>query len=107
MKPNPEFVKLPKSFWAAVKSVSQQCGYTVRGEGQVKVPTSDEIVAAFDALGLDRKALEVAVNGNPLLHVHIPLNPAADSERIRPPLGAPRRRASVVCLRWPTFVRFG
>ena len=26
------------------------------------------------------------------LSVPIPLNPAADSERIRPPLGAPRRR---------------
>jgi len=38
--------------------------------------------------------------------VRIPLNPAADSERIRPPLGAPRRRASVVCLEWPTSVRF-
>ena len=36
--------------------------------------------------------------------VHIPLNPAADSERIRPPLGAPRRRASVVCLEWLTSV---
>jgi len=38
--------------------------------------------------------------------VHIPLNPAADSERIRPPLGAPRRRASVICSQWPTSVRF-
>ena len=36
--------------------------------------------------------------------MHIPLNPAADSERIRPPLGAPRRRASVVCLEWLTSV---
>ena len=42
---------------------------------------------------------------NPSLH--IPLNPAADSERIRPPLGAPRRRASVICPKWPTSVRFG
>lgn len=39
--------------------------------------------------------------------VRIPLNPATDSERIRPPLGAPRRRASVVCLEWPTSVCFG
>ena len=44
----------------------------------------------------------------PILYcaLHIPLNPAADSERIRPPLGVPRRRASVVCLEWPTSVRF-
>jgi hypothetical protein len=39
--------------------------------------------------------------------LHIPLNPAADSERIRPPVGAPRRRASVVCPQWPTSVCFG
>lgn len=39
--------------------------------------------------------------------LHIPLNPAADSERIRPPLGAPRRRASVLGLQWPTSVRSG
>ena len=38
--------------------------------------------------------------------MHIPLNPATDSERIRPPVGAPRRRVSVVCPRWPTSVRF-
>jgi hypothetical protein len=69
MKPNPEFVKLPKSFWAAVKSVSQQCGYTRRGEGEVKVPTADEIGAAFDNLGLNRSALEVPVNGKPLVEM--------------------------------------
>ena len=39
--------------------------------------------------------------------LRIPLNPATDSERIRPPLGAPRRRASVVCPQWPTSVCFG
>lgn len=69
MKPNPEFKKLPKSFWAAVKSVSQHCGYTLRGEGAVKVPTEDEINGAFDDLGLNRKALEGDVNGTPLIHL--------------------------------------
>ena len=39
--------------------------------------------------------------------VRIPTKSATDSERIRPPLGAPRRRASVVCLEWPTSVCFG
>ena len=39
--------------------------------------------------------------------VHIPLNPAADSERSRPSIEAPRRRASVICLQWPTSVRCG
>jgi hypothetical protein len=31
MRPNPEFSNLPKSFWAAVRSVSQKCGYAERG----------------------------------------------------------------------------
>ncbi len=67
MRPNPEFVKLPKSFWAAAKTVSQKCGYTVRGKGTVKVPTSDEIKAAFDSLGLSADALKTKINGRPLL----------------------------------------
>ena len=39
--------------------------------------------------------------------MHIPTKSAADSERIRPPIGAPRRRASDVCPRWPASVQFG
>jgi hypothetical protein len=69
MKPNPEFVKLPKSFWAAVKTVSQECGYTVRGKGTVKIPTPDEIRAAFVSLGLSEDALNTKVNGKPLLEM--------------------------------------
>jgi len=69
MRPNPEFVKLPKSFWAAVKTVSQECGYTVRGQGTVKIPTPDEIKSAFVSLGLSEGALETKVNGKPLLEM--------------------------------------
>ncbi len=69
MRPNPEFVKLPKSFWAAVKTVSQECGYTVRGKGTVKIPTADEIRAAFVSLGLSEVALNTKVNGKPLLEM--------------------------------------
>ena len=69
MRPNPEFVKLPKSFWAAVKTVSQECGYTVRGKGTVKIPTPDEIRAAFVSLGLSEDALNTKVNGKPLLEM--------------------------------------
>ncbi len=67
MRPNPEFVKLPKSFWAAVKTVSQACGYTVRSEGTVKIPTPDEIKAAFISLGLNESALKTIINGKTLL----------------------------------------
>ena len=54
MKPNPNFSNLPKSFWASVRSVSQELGYTVRGKGIVKVPTAEEISAAFSTLSLDQ-----------------------------------------------------
>jgi hypothetical protein len=63
MKPNPKFSNLPKSFWATVRSVSQEIGYTIRGEGQVKVPTADEIRDAFVALSLDQE--KIISNGRP------------------------------------------
>lgn len=52
MKADPKFAALPKSFWAAVRSVSQEVGYTRRGEGQVKVPTIGEIRRSFESLHL-------------------------------------------------------
>jgi hypothetical protein len=53
MKADPKFAALPKSFWAAVRSVSQEVGYTVRGEDRVKVPTIGEIRQSFETLGLN------------------------------------------------------
>ncbi len=67
MQPNPEFLGLPKSFWAAVKSVGQHCGYTTRNEGTVKVPTPEQIREAFGSLGLDPEALLADLDGRPLL----------------------------------------
>ncbi len=53
MKADPNFAGLPKSFWALVRSVSQDIGYTIRGEGQVKLPTMREIRQAFERLRLN------------------------------------------------------
>lgn len=53
MEANQKFKNLPKSFWATVKSVSQKTGYTVRGQGIVKVPTAQEIMKAFVDLDLE------------------------------------------------------
>lgn len=53
MKADPKFAALPKSFWAAARSVSQEVGYTIRGEGQVKVPTIGEIRQSFENLHLN------------------------------------------------------
>jgi len=53
MTPNSLFLNQPKAFWAYVRSISQAVGYTVRGEGQIKVPTVDAMVGALNGLGLD------------------------------------------------------
>jgi hypothetical protein len=50
---NPVFLNQPKAFWAYVRSISQAVGYTVRGEGQIKVPTLEEMAEALNGLGLD------------------------------------------------------
>lgn len=52
MKPNPDFVGQPKHFWANVRSISQEIGYTVRGKGIIRVPSLDEMLLAMRKLGL-------------------------------------------------------
>ena len=52
MKANPIFLKQPKSFWANVRSLSEQLGYTRRGTGQVRVPTVVELKPGLEAIGL-------------------------------------------------------
>jgi hypothetical protein len=51
MKGDPRFLRLPKDFWAHVRSLSQKLGYT-NSEQQVKVPTLAEIVNGLGKLGL-------------------------------------------------------
>jgi hypothetical protein len=51
MKADPRFLRLPKDFWAHVRSLSQKLGYT-NSEQQVKVPTLEEIVNGLGKLGL-------------------------------------------------------
>lgn len=52
---NRTFLNQPKQFWAYVRSISQTVGYTVRGQGQIKVPTVAEMASALNSLGLDGK----------------------------------------------------
>jgi hypothetical protein len=52
MIPSPQFVNLPKHFWANVRTISQQVGYTARGTGQIRVPEIDVIRGALEGLGL-------------------------------------------------------
>lgn len=57
MIPDPRFVNQPRSFWAYVRTIGQAVGYTVRGEKQIKVPSFDEIAAAFAELQLQHEHL--------------------------------------------------
>jgi len=64
MKANAKFRKMAKSFWAAVRTISQEVGYTIRGKKLIKVPTVKEIVNAFDNLSLDKEKI-IDQNGSP------------------------------------------
>jgi len=57
MIPNQEFLNQPKMFWAYVRTLSQKLGYTVRGKGQIKIPTVPEIRQSLESLGLDANRL--------------------------------------------------
>jgi hypothetical protein len=53
MKPDRRFINQKKDFWANVRLISQQVGYTQRGKAQIKVPTLSEVQRAFNKLPLD------------------------------------------------------
>lgn len=52
MQPDSRFTKLPKQFWANVRSISQQAGYTQRNTGQIKVHSYQEMIKALAAINL-------------------------------------------------------
>jgi hypothetical protein len=52
MTPDKRFLKQPKSFWAHLRSISEEVGYTARGQGTIKVPTLTEIREALSSLNL-------------------------------------------------------
>ena len=52
MKPDPRFLDQPKDFWAHVRLIGQEVGYTDRRTGTIKIPTLQEIEARFGALNL-------------------------------------------------------
>lgn len=56
MKPDNRFLGRPKHFWANVRLISQEAGYTERGrrgkKGRIKVPTLAEMVTALRKFGL-------------------------------------------------------
>ncbi|MBX3415234.1 MAG: hypothetical protein KF708_21295 [Pirellulales bacterium] len=52
MIPDSRFVKLPKHFWANVRTISQHIGYTARGTGQIAIPTVLQMRQCMEALNL-------------------------------------------------------
>ncbi len=52
MKADHRFVSQAPEFWANVRTIGQEVGYTQRGEGVIKVPTLDEVRRRFRALQL-------------------------------------------------------
>jgi len=55
VKPAPEFLNLPPSFWAHVRAISETHGYTSRKKatkGKIKVPTVSDMAQALSLRGL-------------------------------------------------------
>jgi hypothetical protein len=72
MKADPRFLNLSKDFWANVRLVSQEVGYTatVGGKKEVKVPSLAEIRRAFTEMSLDaRHLVDGRGNTTPLGHL--------------------------------------
>ncbi len=52
MKADPRFLRQPKEFWAQIRTISQEVGYTSRATGGIHIPTVLEIRKEFAQLGL-------------------------------------------------------
>lgn len=52
MKADPRFLTQPKEFWANVRTISQEVGYTERGANSIKIPSLMAIRHEFGRLGL-------------------------------------------------------
>ena len=109
MKPNEEFLNQDKSFWAFVRTISEEVGYTVHGKDKIKVPTLAEVTNALTALKLDassvresdrptelgRKLLEYfAFRATAIAEIKGHLNNAAEAELMFKQV---QRRCSHVC----------
>lgn len=55
MIPDKRFVGLPKTFWALVRLVGQECGYA--SHGKIAIPTQEEVTDALARLGLSAATL--------------------------------------------------
>jgi hypothetical protein len=63
MKPDSRFINLPKQFWALVRLIGQECGYTQRGTGQILIPSREEVEEKLKALALSISSLNTPISG--------------------------------------------
>lgn len=52
MKADPRFLRQPKEFWAHVRTISQEVGYTDRTTKAIRIPTLAQVRAEFNRLTL-------------------------------------------------------
>ena len=64
MTPNPAFLRKSPEFWAHVRTISQEIGYTDRATKAIRVPTLPEVRSAFKRLELS--ITHVAAKGDNL-----------------------------------------
>jgi len=61
MTPDKRFIGLPKQFWALVRLIGQECGYA--RQGQITIPTREEVAHALSNLGLTATSLSMPLPG--------------------------------------------
>lgn len=64
MKPKNLFLAQPKYFWACVRTLSENIGYSKRGQGRILVPTIEEMAQSFRSLELNTHHI-VGQDGSP------------------------------------------
>ena len=63
MTPDPHFLNLPKSFWAFVRVIGQECGYATRRTkkhpSRIVIPTRDKVVEKMAEIGISPDSLDI------------------------------------------------
>jgi hypothetical protein len=61
MTPDTRFLGLPKPFWAFVRLIGQECGYTKRGTGELLVPERETVEQQVAKISIDPASLNAAL----------------------------------------------
>lgn len=61
MKPNSHFTELPRAFWAYVRLIGQECGYTNRSTGHLLVPSRDRVESRINKIHISSAGLDATL----------------------------------------------